>query len=135
MAATMPVCPWGFLDPDSRSFSPPPITTKQPSSKTFAQALNNSVDTPLSQLPRPCLKGDALSIKISESEYLAGISECKTRLHGRLILSKGDSPIKVADLRSKLSKKWNPIDSWKMVPLGKGFYEFTFASLEDLRSV
>lgn len=76
----------------------------------------------------PCLKGDALAIKIPEDEYKAGLESCKNNLHGRLLLSKGD-------LRSKLEKLWNPLGNWKMVPLGKGFYEFSFSSLEDLRCV
>lgn len=39
------------------------------------------------------------------------------------------------DLGSKLSKLWNPFGNWKMVPLGKGFFEFSFVSPEDLRCV
>lgn len=56
-------------------------------------------------------------------------------MHGRLLLSKGDSPGKIQDLRTKLANLWKPIAQWKMVPLGKGFYEFSFASAEDLQSV
>ena len=50
---------------------------------------------PLNRLPKPCLKGDPLAIKISKSEYQAGWADCKNILHGRFFLSKGDVPIKI----------------------------------------
>lgn len=90
---------------------------------------------PYSQLPRPCLKGDALSIKIQEDEYLAGLVECKKHLHGRLFLSEGDAPIKNQDLRAKLCSLWKPIGQQGMISLGKGFDEFYFSSIDDLRNV
>lgn len=103
--------------------------------KTFARALSNSFDIPLSQLPRPCIKGDSISIKISEDEYMKGLEGCKNNLHGRIILTKGTAPIKFVDLQEKLGKLWKPIGHWRMVPLGKGYYEFSFSSPEDHRSV
>ncbi|XP_019429685.1 PREDICTED: uncharacterized protein LOC109337219 [Lupinus angustifolius] len=50
-------------------------------------------------------------------------------------MSKGDTPLKFTDLRSKLLPLWNMIGKWSMVSLGKGFYEFSFASLEDMRMI
>lgn len=97
--------------------------------KTFAHALKISSDIPLSQLPKPCLKGDALAIKIIEEEYQAGVASCKNLLHGRLILSKGDNPLKVNDFRCKLAKLWKPIGSWSMVSLGNGFCNTLFYRL------
>lgn len=82
-----------------------------PRPRTFAQALSNSFDIPLSQLPIPCVKGDSISIKISEEEYQNGIEGFKNNLHGRLLLAKGSSPIKVQELRDKLSKLWKPLGS------------------------
>lgn len=99
------------------------------------QAYQNSCSVPFSQLPKPCLKNDEVSIKIPESEYLLGLEACKNHLHGRLLLSKGSAPLKVADLRSKLLKLWNKLGPWELISLGKGFFDFSFSSLEDLRSV
>ncbi|ESW10180.1 hypothetical protein PHAVU_009G187600 [Phaseolus vulgaris] len=65
--------------------------------KTFAQALGNTCDIPLSQLPTPCIKGDMIVVWIDEADYLAALG------------------------------------SWKAIPLGKGFYEFEFSSLEVMR--
>lgn len=76
-----------------------------------------------------------MAVQIPEDEYLKGLEGCKNNLHGRLLLSKGDTPIKFEDLRSKLDKLWKPIGNWKAVPIGKGFFEFSFSSIEDLRKV
>lgn len=76
-----------------------------------------------------------MSIKISEDEYQQGLNHSKNNLHGWLILPIGSQPLKLDDLRSKLMKLWKPLGPWKMVPLGKGYYEFSFASPEDLRGV
>jgi hypothetical protein len=45
---------------------------------------------------------------------------------------KGDKPYTVKNLYSKLSKLWNVVGKWRMVSLGCGFYEFQFATFEDL---
>lgn len=78
MAACKSVCLWRFLDPLSPSSShPSPPPSLSPQRKTFTQALNNSCNIPLSQLPRPCVKGDAIAIKIPEEEYKVGLERCK----------------------------------------------------------
>lgn len=127
------ICPWKFLDPLSSSSSPALAPAVQ--HRSFAQALKNSFDIPLSLLPRPCIVGDSISIKISEDEYRQGLESYKNNLHGRLLLSKGNVPIKINELRENLMMLWQPIGPWRMVPLGRGFYEFSFSSPEDLRCV
>lgn len=92
------------------------------------QALNNACDIPLSQLPIPCMKGDALVVKIPEDEYKVSLENCKDNLHGRV-------PWKVGDLYSKLLKLWSLVNQWKMTLIGKCFYEFSFASVKDMRKV
>ncbi|XP_019460018.1 PREDICTED: uncharacterized protein LOC109359778 [Lupinus angustifolius] len=81
------------------------------------------------------VKGNAIAIKIPEDEYQAGLQRCKTHLHGRLIFSKGDTPLKFLDLKTKLSSLWSMVGKWSMVSLGKGFYDFAFSSVEDMRHV
>lgn len=131
MASSSPptICPWKFLTSDFG------VSSTNPQRKSFVQALNGSVDIKLSQLPHPCVKGDALTIKISKDEYQLGLQSCRNNIHGRLFLSKGDAPIKAVELRAKLSNLWKPIGNWKMIPLGRGFFEFSFAYQDDLRSV
>lgn len=133
-------CPWDLLfpksvRPGSLHHPPPNDASKSFQVKSFVQALNNSCSVPMSQLPKPCLKLDELSIKIPESEYIAGLESCKTHFHGRLLLSKGNVPLKLDDLRGKLLSLWKEIGPWKIISLGKGFYEFSFSSLDDARSV
>jgi len=64
---------------------------------------------------------------------LAGLEDCKIHLHGWVILSKGDKPLTHLDLTKKLQSVWKAIGPWKTIPLGKGFYEFEFAFIEDMR--
>lgn len=132
MATGETICPRGFLRSPSPSVS---SSSFPPQRRSIVQALTDPCNIPINQLPNPCLKGDAISIKISEDEYKKGLEGCKNNLHGRLLLSKGDQPIKIQDLRAKLLCLWKPIEKWRVVPLGKGFYEFSFALAEDLRSV
>lgn len=141
--ATIWDCPWKFLFPESstpylhdhpsshRPSSPSNLLPSSPvlpspslpqKKKSFEQALNNACDIPLSQLPVPCLKGDAVAVQIPEDEYLADLERCNNNLQGWILFSNGDSPIKFDDLRSKLVKLWKPIGNWKVVPIGKGFF-------------
>ncbi|MCI06020.1 pectin acetylesterase, partial [Trifolium medium] len=126
--------PWSCL-----ISQPPKITTpsKLPPSqqKSFVQALSNVCDIPLSQLPKSCVKGDNIAILIPEEEYVVGINACKHNLHGRVILPKGTTPYIVEGLRAKLASLWKSIGRWGIMSLGKGFFEFTFSSLEDLRRI
>lgn len=112
--------------------------TLQTQPKTFAQVLSNlSVycDIPSSQLPKPVLKGDNFSISIPEEEYEAGVMSCKLNLQARIIWPKGSSPLSIYDLRNKLSSLWRNLGKWGISSLGKGYYELTFSSLEDVKKV
>ncbi|PNX66094.1 putative NBS resistance protein, partial [Trifolium pratense] len=51
----------------------------------------------------------------------------------RLRLSKGDKPVTARDLQIKLVALWKTSSPWKMISLGRGFYEFKFTSYEDMR--
>lgn len=117
----MDVPPWqclfpeSFVPPNPIPSSSPPVPASdhasplhhspascahQPQKKSFAQALKNVCDIPMSQLPVPCLKGDELTIQIPKEEYIAGLESSKTNLHSRILLSKGDKPIKIDDMKT-----------------------------------
>ncbi|GAU43510.1 hypothetical protein TSUD_399030 [Trifolium subterraneum] len=119
--------PWGCLDGDKEQVSQPENPPK--THKTFVEALNNVCDIPNSQLPQPCVKGDDLAISISEDEYMVGIDNCKHNLHGRVVWSKGSTPLTVVALKNKLSPLWKDLARWGITSLDKGFYEFSFSSL------
>jgi len=117
----------------------PADSTKKPTtitqSKTFAQAVSNICDIPTSQLPKPVLKGDNFAIAIPEEEYDAGMETCKHNLHARIIWPKGSTPLIVYALRKKLYVLWKDLNMWGVTSLGKGYYEFCFSTLEDLKRV
>jgi len=52
-----------------------------------------------------------------------------------LIFAKEDKLLTLKDLKENFDKLWNPIGNWRLIPLGKEYYEFCFSSQEDLRSV
>lgn len=54
---------------------------------------------------------------------------------GRLTLIKGDKPYTARDLASKLGKIWKMVYEWKMVSLGRGFYDFLFHNLNYLTRI
>jgi hypothetical protein len=125
--------PWPCLDASSTPQIkpiPPPKTQK-----SFAQALTNVCNIPLSQLPQPCIKGDRLAISIPDDEYLVGLNVCKHNLHGRVVWPKGTTPLTVVALKNKLTPIWKDLAPWGITSLGKGFYEISFSSLEDVRRV
>jgi hypothetical protein len=72
---------------------------------------------------------------ITQSAYAKGVEFCQRNLFGRLVLSKGDKPYTTKDLTTKLMKQWKIFGQWKMLSLGKGYYEFSFASLADLHAI
>jgi len=49
--------------------------------------------------------------------------------------NKGDKPFSARELSDKIRKVWKTTAGWKMVPLGKGFYDFHFESMDDLKKV
>ncbi|KAI5416885.1 uncharacterized protein LOC127136277 [Lathyrus oleraceus] len=86
-------------------------------------------------MPKACVKRDRLSIVISEEEYLLGVEACKHNLHGRIIWPKGTSPLKVQNFKAKLLGLWKSIGKWETTYIGKGYFEFLFSTLQDVRRV
>ncbi|KEH22475.1 hypothetical protein MTR_7g451180 [Medicago truncatula] len=73
---------------------------------TFAAALAGQKVVDDSPFPTPCIRGDALSIKICQEEYHRGLEDCKNVLRARLTLNKGDKPYFARDLSNKIGKKF-----------------------------
>jgi len=132
------VCPWPCLveyTPKfvlTRSFAQVTTASQSKVSKTFAQALSNSCNIPASQLPKPCLKGEQISIKIFEDHYSTGVLDCQNVLYGRFTLPKGSTLVRELDLKARIFKFWKTHAPWSMASLGKGYFEFEFSSLDDL---
>jgi len=90
---------------------------------------------PSEPLPVPAIRGKTLSIRISNTTYSRGLDFCKINLRGRLVLNKGDKPYATKDITAKLQKIWKVKGPWHMLSLGRGYYEFFFASQEDMRTI
>lgn len=78
-----------------------------------------------------------LTITIPEEEYQDGLEACKHNLHGCIISPKGSIPLTVVGLKRNLALMWKDLSKWGILPLGKGFYKFSFSFslLEDVRRV
>jgi len=126
------VCPWPFLVVMD---STEPLLPKF--GKTIAQALSNSVSgtVQFDNLPPKVIMGDTVRVKITQKEYERGIADCRRNLHGKLTLNKGDPPLTTLVLKVKLSGLWPMLKNWTVTPLGKGFFEFKFNTIEDMRKV
>jgi len=103
---------------------------------SFAQALTGSTKTASNDnLPQPLIRGEQVSVKITEEVYEKGTAVCKHNLRGRLILNKGDKPYTKKDIQTKLQKVWKTTANWSMTSLGRGYYEFFFATENDKGNV
>ena len=107
--------------------------TKPPEAgKSFAQPLSGPKEYQLSKLPPKVVMGKSVRVKITQAEYDAELIDCTTHIHGRLTLRKGDTPLSNMPLKLKLSNLWPNIHNWNITPLGKGFFEFHFNTVEDM---
>lgn len=84
-------------------------------SSFFAQVVTNSlVATQNDPLPSQPIKGDSLCMKIAQKAYEKGIVDCQQKLHGIMVLNKGERPYRTKEVSLKLSQLWktsNP--QWK----------------------
>lgn len=74
----------------------------------------------------------SLCIKINQEEYEKGLANCHNALRVRLVLSKGYDPYIAKELTLRIKNIWKTAGKWRMVSLGRGFYDFHFATTEDL---
>lgn len=108
---THPIIPWKFLDISAMSTSKqnPNLEEVSMQPKSFLEVVNNVCDIPLSQLSKPCLKGDSFVIVILEKKYQLGVEAYKNNLHGRFIWPKGSTPLTILNLNMKLQNLWKSI--------------------------
>ncbi|XP_024190398.1 uncharacterized protein LOC112194381 [Rosa chinensis] len=136
-AAPRAICPWPFLNLPSATEKPSPPLAQAATPKTFASVLSGSVESTvaLSQLPTPVIRGDMTYVKINEALYQEQLKTFKTNLIGRLLQRKGSAPLKLHDLKTSLTALWDTSSPWRLVPLGRGYFDIHFATEEDMRRV
>ncbi|KAL8477324.1 hypothetical protein ACS0TY_029575 [Phlomoides rotata] len=76
-------------------------------------------------------KGEFLSVTLDNLLVKRGVEELQNSLIARLILAKGDEPYPLEDLNRKLEATWNIYGGWRLVPIGRGYYNVQFPQLED----
>jgi len=127
------VCPWPFLAPLDSTVATP---VKPPEvGKSFVQAVSGSCDFQIAKPPPKIVRGKSVRVKINQIEYEQGLHDCSSNIHGRLLLRKGDVPLTTQALKMKLCNLWPNLHQWDLTPLGKGFFEFHFDSVDDMRKV
>lgn len=139
LASFSMVCPWPFMAALDPNLDKQLHTTAKPSesTKSFAQVLADTTSDAdfLVHPPPKVIMGDSVRIRISKAAYESGLAACRTHLHGRLTLHKGDSPVTTLALKERLNKQWPKLKNWCLIPLGKGFFEFRFGSIEEMRKI
>ena len=136
-SSTFMTCPWQFMVSSDSTVDKKPSSMVMPPepTKSFAQVLAGTISNAnlLAQLPPKVIMGDSVRIRISKDAYESGLAACRTHLHGRLTLHKGDSPVTTQALKEKLNQQWPQLKNWGLIPLGKWFFEPRFNSIEDMR--
>ncbi|XP_024177848.1 uncharacterized protein LOC112183741 [Rosa chinensis] len=138
MGEPPPACPWSFLQPFSDTRSPSSTSEQRiHKAKTFASIVAGSEETqvPISQLPAPTIRGDTVYVKINERIYQEQSAACRNNLIGRLLLRKGTIPLKTETLKASLHTLWRPLGPWRLVPIGKRYFDIHFNSEADMRKV
>ncbi|KAK2638277.1 hypothetical protein Ddye_026072 [Dipteronia dyeriana] len=100
--------------------------------KSYAQAIS-SVIAPVSSAPKK--KGDYVAIKVNPKAYEERLKLCSYSLIGRVILSKGEEPWKVLTLKEKLQSFWKLNSQWRLISLGRGFFQILLNYEEDKAKV
>jgi len=102
------------------------IINKHSQTKKIARALNNICETPLSQLPQPCVKGYIIYTMIMKDEYQARWHAYKHSLHARIIWPKGEALLKIDALWAKLLPSESHWASMEWHLLVRVFMSFNF---------
>lgn len=95
-----------------------------PQEKSFVQALNPYTAAPVR-------KGEFLSVNIDDQVHKQGVRDLQNSIIGRIILRLGAKPISTMELKALLDKSWNINGNWKIVSLGRGFFNIQMADLKE----
>ncbi|KAK0578192.1 hypothetical protein LWI29_006536 [Acer saccharum] len=99
--------------------------------KSFAGLFKSS---PVETLPVPSVpskKGGYVYVRVDPIAYQARLELCRNALIGRVVLSSGERPWKLVDLKVRLSKHWMLNSDWRLISLGRGYYQILLKSPTD----
>ncbi|KAK0605024.1 hypothetical protein LWI29_021929 [Acer saccharum] len=80
-------------------------------------------------------KGGYVAVQVDPSAYKSRLEVCKFSLIGRVVLSSGEKPWKVADLKAKMQSIWKLNSVWRLISLGKGYFQILLNSDADKNMV
>ncbi|KAK2638453.1 hypothetical protein Ddye_026248 [Dipteronia dyeriana] len=96
--------------------------------KSYAQSISSAI-APVSLDPKK--NGDYVAIKVNPKAYEERLKLCSYSLIGRVVLLKGDEPWKVLALKEKLQSFWKLNSQWRLISLGRGFFQILLNSEEE----
>ena len=99
-----------------------------PSTKSYAAAVADTISTVIPCPLRNSIPGSYQAVKINSELYQKRLALCQFSLIGRIVLSKGDTPWSLTNLKDKLSSIWRLQASWRLISLGRGFYHILLNS-------
>ncbi|KAK3222076.1 hypothetical protein Dsin_009101 [Dipteronia sinensis] len=73
-------------------------------------------------------KGGYVAIQVDTSAYKSRLEVCKFSLIGQVVLSSGEKPWKLVDLKAKLQSVWKLTSVWRLISLGKGYFQIILNS-------
>lgn len=62
---------------------------------------------------------------------MQGVKELQNSIIGRVLLKSGEKPMPINELKSSLDNVWNIRGDWKIVTLGKGFFNIQIMDLRE----
>ncbi|KAK3229688.1 hypothetical protein Dsin_001569 [Dipteronia sinensis] len=68
-------------------------------------------------------KGGYVAVRVDPSAYKSRLEVCKFSFIGRVVLSSGEKPWKLVDLKAKLQSVWKLNSVWRLICLGKGYFQ------------
>ena len=104
--------------------------------KSFVEAVSKT--KPLVLPPSSCSphkKGAYVSVRVNSEALQSRLELCRYSLIGRLILAKGDKPYALQTLKEKLSAVWKIASAWRLISLGKGYYQILLSNHEEQKKV
>ncbi|KAK2655373.1 hypothetical protein Ddye_008425 [Dipteronia dyeriana] len=100
--------------------------------KSYAQAISSAI-APVSSAPKK--KGDYVAIKVNPKAYEERLKLYSYSFISRVVLSKGEEPWKILALKEKLQSFWKLNSQWRLISLGRGFFQILLNSGEDKAKV
>ena len=70
-------------------------------------------------------------IRVDHLAYKSRLDMCKNTLIGRVVLSSGEKPWKLVDLKNKLHSIWKFSSAWRLISLGRRYFQIILSSLAD----